>query len=138
MRDDEAALTAAIIAFATEYGRYGYRRIAAMLRDAGVGGEHQARRTDWRREGLKVPQKQPKRGRLFARELIDDDLSIKLRLLLPLPCVGVRSSTKFVGPDMIGDIARLNGPGEFASLCHGPPLSEPNVPRDPRAGMEQV
>ena len=35
MRDDEAALTAAIIAFATEYGRYGYRRIAAMLRDAG-------------------------------------------------------------------------------------------------------
>ena len=32
---DEAALTAAIIAFATEYGRYGYRRIAAMLRDAG-------------------------------------------------------------------------------------------------------
>ena len=34
MRDAEAALTAAIIAFATEYGRYGYRRIAAMLRDA--------------------------------------------------------------------------------------------------------
>ena len=34
-RDDEAALTAAIIAFATEYGRYGYRRIAAMLRDTG-------------------------------------------------------------------------------------------------------
>ena len=37
MRDDEAALTAAIIAFANEYGRYGYRRIAAMLRDAGWG-----------------------------------------------------------------------------------------------------
>ena len=35
MPDDEAALTADIIAFATEYGRYGYRRIAAMLRDAG-------------------------------------------------------------------------------------------------------
>jgi transposase InsO family protein len=35
MRDDEAALTTAIIGFATEYGRYGYRRIAAMLRDAG-------------------------------------------------------------------------------------------------------
>ena len=35
MRDDEAALTADIIAFATEYGRYGYRRIAAMLWDAG-------------------------------------------------------------------------------------------------------
>ena len=35
MPDDEAALTADIIAFATEYGRYGYRRIAAMLRDCG-------------------------------------------------------------------------------------------------------
>ena len=35
MPDDEAALTADIIAFATEYGRYGYRRIAAMLWDAG-------------------------------------------------------------------------------------------------------
>jgi hypothetical protein len=35
IRDDEAALTAAIITFATEYGRYGYRRIAALLRDAG-------------------------------------------------------------------------------------------------------
>jgi hypothetical protein len=34
-RADEAALTADIVALATQYGRYGYRRIAAMLRAAG-------------------------------------------------------------------------------------------------------
>ncbi len=58
MRDDEAALTAAIIAFATEYGRYGYRRIAAMLRDAGWVVNIKRVERIWRREGLKVPQKQ--------------------------------------------------------------------------------
>ena len=63
MRDDEAALTAAIIAFATEYGRYGYRRIAAMLRDAGWVVNIKRVERIRRREGLKVPQKQPKRGR---------------------------------------------------------------------------
>ena len=54
MRDDEAALTAAIIAFATEYGRYGYRRIAAMLRDAGWVVNIKRVERIWRREGLKV------------------------------------------------------------------------------------
>jgi hypothetical protein len=34
-RADDAALTADIVALATEYGRYGYRRIAAMLQAAG-------------------------------------------------------------------------------------------------------
>ena len=52
MRDDEAALTAAIIAFATEYGRYGYRRIAAMLRDAGWVVNIKRVERIWRREGL--------------------------------------------------------------------------------------
>ena len=34
-RPDEEALTADIIALASQYGRYGYRRITALLRDAG-------------------------------------------------------------------------------------------------------
>jgi putative transposase len=76
MRDDEAALTAAIIAFATEYGRYGYRRIAAMLRDAGWVVNIKRVERIWRREGLKVPQKQPKRGRLW----LNDGSCIRLRL----------------------------------------------------------
>jgi transposase InsO family protein len=75
MRDDEAALTADIIAFATEYGRYGYRRIAAMLRDAGWVVNDKRIERIWRREGLKVPQKQPKRGRLW----LNDGSCIRLR-----------------------------------------------------------
>ena len=75
MRDDEAALTADIIAFATEYGRYGYRRIAAMLRDAGWVVNVKRIERIWRLEGLKVPQKQPKRGRLW----LNDGSCIRLR-----------------------------------------------------------
>jgi putative transposase len=57
-RTDEDALTQAIIALASEYGRYGYRRITAKLQEAGwpVGKDRVQR--IWRREGLKVPQKQ--------------------------------------------------------------------------------
>jgi putative transposase len=66
--DDEAALTADITALAIQYGRYGYRRITAMLRDRGwrVNAKRVAR--IWRREGLKVPAKQPKRGRLWLND----------------------------------------------------------------------
>ena len=61
---DEGALTAAIVELATQYGRYGYRRVAALLREAGwtVSAKRVAR--IWRQEGLKVPQRQPRRGRL--------------------------------------------------------------------------
>lgn len=73
--DDEAALTADIIALATQYGRYGYRRITAMLWSAGwvVNLKRVAR--IWRQEGLKVPSKQPKRGRLW----LGDGSCIRLR-----------------------------------------------------------
>jgi hypothetical protein len=35
---DEAALTGAVVSLATEYGRYGYRRITALLRGGGPAG----------------------------------------------------------------------------------------------------
>ena len=56
-RTDEARLTREIVALASEYGRYGYRRITALLRERGwhVGKDRVQR--IWRREGLKVPQK---------------------------------------------------------------------------------
>jgi len=63
--DDEAALTADIIALAQQYGRYGYRRITALLRTAGWVVNKKRVERIWRREGLKVPAKQPKRGRLW-------------------------------------------------------------------------
>ncbi len=74
-RADDAALTADIIELATQYGRYGYGRIAALLRDAGWLVNVKRVERIWRREGLKVPAKQPKRGRLW----LSDGSCIRLR-----------------------------------------------------------
>jgi putative transposase len=73
--EDEVALTADIIALATRYGRYGYRRITALLRDTGWLVNKKRVERIWRREGLKVPQKQPKKGRLW----LNDGSCIRLR-----------------------------------------------------------
>ncbi|NIP52148.1 MAG: IS3 family transposase [Phycisphaerae bacterium] len=67
-RDDEALLTQAVILLATKYGRYGYRRITALLKQDGWRVNHKRVERIWRREGLKVPQKQPKRGRLWLND----------------------------------------------------------------------
>ena len=74
-RYDEGALTAAIIALAERFGRYGYRRITALLREAGWSVSTGRVYRIWRREGLKVPQKQPKRGRLW----LNDGSCVRLR-----------------------------------------------------------
>ena len=68
MPDDESRLVARLIEFATQYGRYGYRRITALLRGEGWRVNHKRVERLWRREGLKVPQKQPKRGRLWLTD----------------------------------------------------------------------
>ena len=49
---------------ARQYGRYGYRKIAELLRRAGWLINDKRVERIWRREGLKVPARQPKRGRL--------------------------------------------------------------------------
>ncbi len=67
-RADEAALTVDVVALATQYGRYGYRRIAAMLQAAGWAVNVKRVARIWRREGLKVPRRQPKRGRLWLAD----------------------------------------------------------------------
>jgi len=61
---DEEQLTDDIIALATQYGRYGYRRITAVLREKGWRVNHKRVERIWRKEGLKVPKRQPKRKRL--------------------------------------------------------------------------
>jgi transposase InsO family protein len=66
--DDEERLTADIVELARQYGRYGYRKIAALLRDAGWLVNDKRVERIWRREGLKVPNKQPKRGRLWLAD----------------------------------------------------------------------
>jgi transposase InsO family protein len=66
--DDEVALTEAIIELARQYGRYGYRRVTALLRAEGWRVNHKRVERIWRREGLKVPARQPKRGRLWRND----------------------------------------------------------------------
>src|SRR4051812_23559243 len=73
--DDEQALTEDIVVLAGQYGRYGYRRVTALLHAAGWLVNHKRVERIWRREGLKVPQKQPKRGRLW----LNDGSCIRLR-----------------------------------------------------------
>lgn len=73
--DDEEQLTARIIVLASDYGRYGYRRITALLRNEGWEVNHKRVERIWRQEGLKVPPKQPKRGRLW----LNDGSCIRLR-----------------------------------------------------------
>ena len=68
MGDDEVLLTTNIVSLARHYGRYGYRRITAMLRADGWGVNHKRVERIWRQEGLKVPTKQPKRGRLWLND----------------------------------------------------------------------
>ena len=74
-RDDEERLTADTIALARQYGRYGYRKIAGLLEQAGWLVNDKRVERIWRREGLKVPHKQPKRGRLW----LADGSCIRLR-----------------------------------------------------------
>jgi transposase InsO family protein len=65
---DEAELTEDIIKLAKDYGRYGYRRITALLNQQGWQINHKRVERIWRTEGLKVPQKQPKRRRLWFND----------------------------------------------------------------------
>ena len=74
-KNEEENLTVQIIKLATRYGRYGYRRITALLKQEGWKVNHKRVERIWRKEGLKVPQKQPKRGRLW----LNDGSCIRLR-----------------------------------------------------------
>jgi putative transposase len=67
-RDDEERLTADVIELARRSGRHGYRKVAALLRDAGWLVNAKRVERIWRREGLKVPPRQPKRGRLWLAD----------------------------------------------------------------------
>ncbi|WP_299949438.1 IS3 family transposase [uncultured Ruegeria sp.] len=74
-RADEDRLVADMIELTRQYGRYGYRRIAALLREAGWSVSDGRVERLWRREGLKVPMKQPKKGRLW----LNDGSCVRLR-----------------------------------------------------------
>jgi len=76
-RDDEQPLVKRIVELACEFGRYGYRRVTGLLRNEGWAVNHKRVERIWRLQGLKVPKKQPKRGRLW----LNDGSCIRLRPL---------------------------------------------------------
>jgi putative transposase len=67
-REDEEALTTRIVELASRYGRYGYRRVWGLLWLDGWWVNHKRVERIWRQEGLKVPRRQPKRGRLWLND----------------------------------------------------------------------
>jgi putative transposase len=73
--DEEQRLVRQIVGLASEYGRYGYRRVTAMLNAEGWRVNHKRVERLWRLEGLKVPAKQPKRARLW----LTDGSCVRLR-----------------------------------------------------------
>ena len=75
--DDEAALTQAIVRLAKQYGRYGYRRITALLRAEGWACNHKRVERIWRREGLKVLEQENGRLRRAVADLTLEKLVLK-------------------------------------------------------------
>ena len=130
--DDEAALTQAVVDLAKQYGRYGYRRITALLRAEGWHTNHKRVERIWRAEGLKVPPRQPKRGRLWlnngscvrlrperpnhvwAYDFVEDRSrdGRKLRMLnvvgeFTRECLAIRVARKLKSADVIDVLADL-------------------------------
>ena len=64
---DEDALTADIIRLASQYGRYGYRRINAMLRYRGWRVNHKRVERIWRRAGLQGAEETTKARAAMAQ-----------------------------------------------------------------------
>ncbi len=77
VKEDEEALREDVVKLARRFGRYGYRRVTKMLNAEGWGVNHKRVERIWGQEGLKVPKKQPKRGRIW----LNDGSCIRLRPL---------------------------------------------------------
>ena len=63
--NDEELLRNCVTSLASKYGRYGYKRVTALLNQEGWKVNHKRVFRIWREEGLKVPAKQPKKARLW-------------------------------------------------------------------------
>jgi putative transposase len=160
-QNDEDALTRAIIVLASKYGRYGYRRITALLRSAGWSvGKDRVQRI-WRREGLKVPEKQRPRGRLwlndgscvrlrpehenqvwsydFVSGFTHDGRTLRLLTLIDeytRKCLAIRVARRLNSYDLIetlADVMLLQGIPEHMRSDNGPEF----VPRSCGSGCRQ-
>ena len=132
LQNDEQALTNDIVGLATRFGRYGYRRITALLGLAGWKVNHKRVARIWRREGLKMPARQPRRGQLWLNNgscvrlrperknhaLAYDFVQIRtrdgkaVRLLSVIDeytreCLAIRAGRSIRSPDVIETLAGL-------------------------------
>ena len=94
---------------ATQYGRYDYRRITALLREDGWTVNAKRVERIWRLEGLKVPPRQPKRGRLW----LTDDACVRLRPEYPNHVWAYDAGGPISGSGSVFRIGRL---GDFNDL----------------------
>ena len=83
--EDEEVLREDVVKVARRFGRYGYRMVTGMLRTEGWAVNHKRVERIWRQEGLKVPSKQPKRGKAVA----DRRFLYPTAAPVPTPCMGV-------------------------------------------------
>lgn len=156
-RSDEDALRAAIITLASQYGRYGYRLIAGLLRQAGWEVSHGRVARIWQQEGLRVPQKQPKRGRLwladgscirlrpthrnhvwswdFVMDRTDDGRPLKLLTLIDeytRECLAILVARRIRSNDVIdllADVMQTRGVPEHLRSDNGPEMVAKNLRR---------
>lgn len=156
-RADEDRLVTDMIELARQYGRYGYRRIAALLRDAGWQVNDKRVERLWRREGLKVPAKQPKKGRLWLNDgscvrlrpeyrnhvwsydfvhcRTDDGKAFRVLNILDeysRECLTIRVKRKLNSTDVIdalSDLFILRGVPAFIRSDNGPEIHRPGSPR---------
>jgi transposase InsO family protein len=136
------------VELASEYGRYGYRRIAALLRREGWKVNHKRVQRIWRQQGLKVPAKQPKRGRLwlcdgstvrrrpehpnhvwaydFVHERTHDGRALRLLVIVDeytRECLAIKVARKMNSHDVLEALTQLfveHGPPEYIRSDNGP------------------
>jgi len=129
--DDEPALVKAMVALATQYGRYGYRRVTAMLRARGFRVNHKRVERLYREEGLAVRRRARKslpavrRGRPAAPRRVDEQWALdslqdalasgrKLRVLSVIDvftreALALEVDTSLPGSRVVRVLARLAG-----------------------------
>jgi len=140
---------------ACEYGRYGYRRITALLRQEGFRVNHKRVERLWRQEGLKVPKKQPKRGRLwfndgscvrhraeypnhlwsydFVFERTHDNKPLRILTIVDeytRECLALRSDRKITSEDVIHTLADLfiqRGAPAYLRSDNGPEFTAKSI-----------
>ena len=154
---DEGALRGDIVRLASRFGRYGYRRVTDMLRIEGWVVNHKRVERIWRQEGLKVPQRQPKRGRLwlndgscirlrplyrghvwsydFVASMTHDGRALKLLTVLDehtRECLAIVVARKIRAHDVLEVLADLfvrHGPPEYLRSDNGPEFTAKLVRR---------